>query len=475
MTELGSAATDGMERREGPGAQQAMKVLVVDDEDGLRKSLSMILEDAGYDVLTAPDGEQGLSLAEAESPDLILCDVRMPGIDGLEFLRQYREGDGSALVLVMTAYGSLDLAVEAMKEGAYDYIPKPFDGEQVLLTLRKAEEREQLRQEVRRLRKEVRTERKFGRIVARSPATIRALELAGKVAPHPSSVLVTGDTGTGKELVARLIHDESARAEGPFTPVNCGAIPENLLESEFFGHARGAFSGADRERPGLLEASHGGTLFLDEVGELSEALQVKLLRSLQDGEVRRLGETQTRAVDFRVVAATNRDLLDAARQGRFREDLYYRLAVVTIHLPPLRERTEEIPHLARHFLDIHAERLGIPVDGMDGDAMDALMRYPWPGNIRELENVLEHALILLDEPQLTLDALPSTVRNPGGVPSDQPLSDGDLSVKRQTAALEKDLIRKALERTAGNRSRAADLLDLSSRALRYKIQEYGLD
>ena len=475
MTELGSAATEGMERREGPGAPQAMKVLVVDDEEGLRKSLSMILEDAGYTVLTAPDGEQGLSLAEAEAPDLILCDVRMPGIDGLEFLRRYREGDGSGLVLVMTAYGSLELAVEAMTEGAYDYIPKPFDGEQVLLTLRKAEEREQLRQEVRRLRNEVRTERKFGRIVARSPATTRALDLAGKVAPHPSSVLVTGDTGTGKELLARLIHDESTRPEGPFTPVNCGAIPENLLESEFFGHARGAFSGADRERPGLLEASHGGTLFLDEVGELSEALQVKLLRSLQDGEVRRLGETQTRAVDFRVVAATNRDLLDAARQGRFREDLYYRLAVVTIHLPPLRERTEEIPHLARHFLDIHAGRLGIPVDGMDGDAMDALMRYPWPGNIRELENVLEHALILLDEPQLTLDALPSTVRNPGGVPSDQPLSDGDLSVKRQTAALEKDLIRKALERTAGNRSRAADLLELSSRALRYKIQEYGLD
>ena len=257
--------------------------------------------------------------------------------------------------------------------------------------------------------------------------------------------------------------------------MNCGAIPENLLESEFFGHARGAFSGADRERAGLLEASHGGTLFLDEVGELSEALQVKLLRVLQDGQVRRLGETDTRGVDFRVVAATNRDLREAVRQGQFREDLFYRLAVVTIHLPPLRERPEEIPYLARHFLQVHAARLGVPVEGIDREAMDVLLRYPWPGNIRELENVIEHALILLEGPRLTVKELPSGVRDPGAVAGDEPISDGDLSVKRQTAALEKHLIRKALERTEGNRSRAAELLDLSSRALRYKIQEYGLD
>ena len=285
-----------------------MKILVVDDDRGLRKSLTLILSDAGYEVRVAEDGEEGLAMAVAERPQLILCDVRMPKKDGLAFLKEYRDAGGEALVLVMTAYGSLDLAVEAMKAGAYDYLPKPFGADEVLLTVRKAEERENLREEVGRLRSEVRADRRFGEIVARSPAMVRALEVAEKVAAHPSPVLISGASGTGKELVARLIHRQSARAAMAFVPVNCGAIPETLLESEFFGYMKGAFTGAERDRGGLFEAANGGTLFLDEVGELPSSLQVKLLRTLQDGVVRRLGGTDSTEVDVRVIAATNRDL-----------------------------------------------------------------------------------------------------------------------------------------------------------------------
>ncbi|MEX0979647.1 MAG: sigma-54 dependent transcriptional regulator, partial [Gemmatimonadota bacterium] len=388
-----------------------------------------------------------------------------------------------ALILMMTAYGSVDLAIEAMKRGAYDYLPKPFGGEEVLLTLQKAIEREELREEVGRLRAEVRADRRFGEIIARSPAMVRALDMAEKVARHPSSILVTGATGTGKELVARLIHDQSDRREGPLVPVNCGAIPETLLESEFFGYMRGAFTGATEEKEGLFEAADGGTLFLDEVGELPQSLQVKLLRVLQEGEVRRLGGTGTKKFDVRVISATNRPLEDAIRDGDFREDLFYRLAVVTIHLPPLCQRKEEIPLLARHFLERHCERLGIALDGIEPDAMDVLLEYGWPGNIRELENVMERAVILAEAPldgmgggrrTVGLAEIPENVRRPtnGQAPL---LSTDDLSVKRHTADLERRLIEAALERTAGNRTRASELLELSDRALRYKIQDYGLD
>jgi len=453
-----------------------LRVLVVDDDPGLRRSLGMILGDAEHDVVQATNGSEGLEAARDHDPDVVLCDVRMPEMDGIEFLERYREAGGRALVIVMTAYGSTDLAVEAMKKGAYDYIPKPFGADEVLLTLQKAQEREQLRAEVGRLRNEVRADRRFGEIVARSQLMVEALEVAQKVARHPSAVLLTGASGTGKELVARLIHRESSRADGPFIPVNCGAIPENLLESEFFGYKKGAFSGAESDKMGLLEAAHGGTLFLDEVGDLPQQLQVKLLRSFQEGEVRRVGGTQSFKVDVRIISATNRDIEGAVRGGEFREDLYYRLAVVPIHLPPLRARAEEIPELTRHFLDRLGHRLGIKVERVTPQAMTALLDYPWPGNIRELENVLERAIILAEGEELGFDDLPQEVRR--GEPSmdsGTEFAGDDLSVKRRSAELERELIRRALERTGGNRTKAADLLELSPRALRYKITDYGLD
>ncbi len=387
-----------------------MKVLVVDDDRGLRQSVSFILQDGGYLPRAVAGGEEGLEAVEAFDPDLILVDYRMPGMDGLDFVAAYRKTGGEAPVIVMTAYGSMELAVKAMQAGAYDYLPKPFGAEEVLLTLRKAQEREMLRREVGRLREEVSAERRFGDIVAAAPEMVRVMETARKVARHPTTILLEGATGTGKELLARLIHAESSRSQGPFVAVNCGAIPENLLESEFFGHVRGAFTGADRDREGLFEAAAGGTLFLDEVGELPDLLQVKLLRVLQEGEVRRLGESASRAVDARIVAATNRELKEEVAARRFREDLFYRLAVVTLRIPPLRERPEDLPLLVRHFAKRHGERLGIQVEGVDPLAMRALAAYDWPGNVRELENVLERAMVLAEGDRLGVEDLPTTVR-----------------------------------------------------------------
>ncbi|MFW6079973.1 MAG: sigma-54-dependent transcriptional regulator, partial [Gemmatimonadota bacterium] len=448
---------------------------IIDDEPGLRQTVSMILGEEGYEVHAAADGEEGLERALELDPDVILCDVRMPRLDGTAFLDRYREEGGDALVIVITAYGSTELAIESMKKGAYDYLPKPFSADQLLLTLRKAVEREALRREVDRLREEVRIEKRFGDVIAKSPAMKQALETAAKVAPHPSSVLITGESGTGKELIARLIHTQSTRSERAFIPVNCGAIPENLLESELFGYTKGAFTGAEQDKEGLFEAADGGTLFLDEIGELPASLQVKLLRTLQEGEVRRLGDSKTRKVEVRILSATNKNLEEEIREGNFRRDLYYRIAVVPIHLVPLRQRSEEIPLLVRHFLDIYNRKLRKEVEGVGPDAMESLLAYPWPGNVRELENVIERTLVLSDGPTIEVDDLPPQVRAPVLAFDEPDLSEDELSVKKHSAVLERRLIRKALERTGGNRTRAAELLELSSRALLYKIRDYGLE
>jgi two-component system response regulator AtoC len=456
-----------------------MRILVVDDEHGLRHTLTQILAGEGYEVSVATDGASALdALAEREA-DLVLCDVRMPAMDGLEFVERYRERGGVALVVMMSAYGDDDDAIEAMRRGAYDYISKPFRADQVLLVLRKAIERERLRREVAQLRNELTLLRPSEEIVGRSAPLRELIVLARRVARHPTTVLVTGESGTGKELIARLVHKQSPRAERPFVAVNCAAIPEALLESELFGHVKGAFTGATADRRGLFEEASGGTIFLDEIGELPQQLQVKLLRVLQEGEIRRVGDSAALAVDVRVVAATARDLDAEVAAGRFRADLFYRINVVRLHLPPLRERREDIAELARHFLAAQAARLGLSVTAIAPAAMQVLLKHPWPGNVRELENAIERALVLCDRAQLEPRHLPEGVRDPGAravaAQNGAPDADADLSVKRRIEALERDLIRRALERTAGNRTRAAELLELSHRALLYKIRGYRLE
>jgi two-component system response regulator AtoC len=449
------------------------RVLVIDDEAGLRHTLLLILRDEGYRVTVADDGESGLRTALAEQPDLILCDIRMPRMGGLDFLQRYQEGGGTGLVIMMSAYGALETAVEAMRRGAYDYISKPFNADEVLLTLRKAEEREQLRREVARLKREVGEVEGFEGVVGTSAAMREVMELAMRVAPFPSTVLLTGESGSGKEAVARAVHAASPRRDRGFVAVNCGAIPENLLESELFGHEKGAFTGADRAREGVFEEADGGTLFLDEIGELSVQLQVKLLRVLQERVIRRVGGSGERPVDVRVLAATARDLVEQVKAGKFRDDLYYRINVVQIHLPPLRTRPEDVPLLAEHFLRRHAERLKVATPGLPRALIPVLAAYSWPGNVRELENVLERALILSGG-EIGVEHLPPHVRT-GKHLFDLRDDEGDLSVKRRLPALEKTLIARALERCNGNRTRAAELLDLSVRALSYKIHDYGLE
>ncbi|MEX2582603.1 MAG: sigma-54 dependent transcriptional regulator [Gemmatimonadota bacterium] len=451
----------------------ASRVLVIDDEEGLRHTLELILGDEDCEVLTASDGEEGLRIATAEAPDLILCDIRMPRLDGLGFVDRYRESGGEALIIMMSAYGTVETAIEAMRRGAYDYISKPFDADEVILSLRKAQEREALRREVRRLRAQIGNGRGFDAVIGQSAAFREVLSVAARVAAYPTTVLVTGESGTGKEAVARAIHRTSPRADAPFVAINCGAIPENLLESELFGHEKGAFTGAERAREGIFTEADGGTLFLDEIGELPQSLQVKLLRALQERRIRPVGGAREHDVDVRLVAATARDLADDVATNRFREDLYYRVNVVHLHLPPLRTRREDIPLLAEHFLGRHSERLGIPTSGLEPEVTTLLVRYTWPGNVRELENVLERALVLSGG-EITPEHLPEHVRNSTS-PFRIPVDGDDLSVKRRLPALERELIARALGRTEGNRTRAAELLDLSTRALTYKIQEYELD
>ncbi len=453
-----------------------MRVLIIDDDPGVRRSISLILEEEGYEVLTASDGRDGLDLALEAGPELLLCDVRMPRLEGLEFLDEYRKAGGEGLVIMITAYGSTELAIEAMKRGAYDYLAKPFSADEALLVLRKAEEREKLWQEVSRLREAISVEHRYPAIVAKSEAMENSVRLAEKVARHPSTVLITGESGTGKELIARLVHDMSPRKGAAFIPVNCGAIPENLLESELFGHVKGSFTGATADRAGLFEEAHGGTLFLDEIGELPLNLQVKLLRALQEGEIRRVGSSTARQVDVRVVTATARDLEGLVKEGEFRSELYYRINVVRIHLSPLRHRTEDIPPLCRHFVAKFNRVLNQRSEGFAPAAMKLLLDYSWPGNVRELENMVERAMVLTDEKQIGAPLVQELLPAPGmGLEADLGvLPPDELSVKKHAARLEAQLIERALQVTDGNRTRAAELLDLSYRALLYKIRDYGL-
>jgi two-component system response regulator AtoC len=450
----------------------SQRVLIVDDDPGLRESLELVLAAEGYEVAAAPDGATALEMVEAVLPDVVLCDLRMPGMDGMELLPLLSRRLPGATVVLMSAYGTQDLAIEAMRRGAYDYLAKPFQPSEVLLTLKKARERERLRRANALLRREV--DRAVGGrpIVAASPIMIEVLELMERAAEFKTTVLLTGESGTGKEVLARAIHAQSGRREEGFVAVNCGAIPEALLESELFGHAKGAFTGADRARRGLFVEANGGTLFLDEIGELPPALQVKLLRALQEEEVRPVGETKPRQVDVRLLAATARDLEADVASGRFREDLFYRLNVLRVHVPPLRDRKQDIPLLVDHFLARFREALGRPVRAVSEDALESLVGYAWPGNVRELENVIERAVILAESERITPRELPENVLE--GPTTASPPGAGDYSLRRAKRAAETETIRRALAATDGNRTRAARLLEISHRALLYKLKDYGI-
>ena len=450
-------------------------VLIVDDEESMRHLLSVILRDHGYEARAVSNGEDALKELQARDYDLVLSDVRMPRMGGLELLREIQRLHPDLTVIVMSAYGTHDTAIEAMKAGAYDYISKPFKPDEVVLVLKKAEERERLARENRRLRTELASEYRFENIVSGSETMGEVLRQVRKVAPMKTTVLLTGESGTGKELVARAIHELSPRASFPFVAVNCGAIPGELMESELFGHVKGAFTDASRNKKGLAAEADGGTLFLDEVGELPLGLQVKLLRFLQEEEVRRVGDTRSERVDVRVVTATARDLSRAVTAGEFREDLFWRLNVVAIRLPPLRERSGDIPVLAAHFLAKYARlRSDDPVKGISEEALEAMAAYGWPGNVRELEHAVERAVVLSEGPEIREEDLPERIRGGGAVATRVPLPEGTLSIKRATRSMEEQLIRKALEQTRGNRTRAAEVLEISYRALLYKIKEYGL-
>ena len=449
------------------------RVLVVDDEENIRLVLRTLLKKNDYQVEAAESAEIALEQLERFDPDFVLADVRMSGMTGIELCTELKARSSLATVILMSAYGSVDLAIEAMKAGAYDYISKPFKQDEVLLALTKAEERESLRRENRALKEAMRKEQTVHGILGKSEAIGKVFSTIGKVAEYKTTVLIQGESGTGKELVARALHDGSSRKNKAFIPINCGAIPETLLESELFGHRKGAFTDAHADKKGLFAEAHQGTLFLDEIGELPLSLQVKLLRVLQEGCVRPLGATRDQDVDVRVIAATVRDLQREVQEGRFREDLYYRLNVLQINVPPLRERRDDIMLLVEHFIERNNRRLGTQIRDLDQRTRKLLLDHPWPGNVRELENTIERAVVLADGDTLTVADLPERMREPAD-PVAASLANGELSIKKTARFMEETLIRRALEKTGGNRTAAAKLLEISHRALLYKIKDYGI-
>jgi two-component system, NtrC family, response regulator AtoC len=450
------------------------RILVVDDEENLRHMLQVMLKKLGYQADSAADGAEALEKSATGCYDFILCDIRMPLMDGRAFLTKCAEEKIGGTVIMMSAYGSVEDAIACMKLGAYDYISKPFNSDEISLVLKKAEERERLKDENRRLREEVGRSCSFGNIISRSDKMSEIFQLVQKLSGHKTTVLILGESGTGKELIAKALHYNGTRKGAPFVAVNCGAIPASLLESELFGHVKGAFTDASQDKAGLFEEAHGGTLFLDEIAEMPLHLQVKLLRVLQEEEIRRVGAGSSRKVNVRVISATSKDLAGEVAAGRFREDLYFRLNVFVIALPPLRERMEDVPLLVNHFLEKHGERMGIPGVRTSPEALKALVLYRWPGNVRELENCVERALVLSEAGVLDLSGLPETVRRAAGLGRRATDGKDSFSIKKGTEALERALIFRALEQTGGNRTHAAKLLEISHRALLYKLKEYGL-
>jgi two-component system NtrC family response regulator len=447
-------------------------VLLADDDDSLRRVQEYQLSKAGFEVTTCSDGNSALEAFRDNLHDLVVTDIRMPGLAGLELLARLRAISPETPVIVITGHGSVETAVEAMKQGAYDFLTKPFPADTLRLTLERAARMAKLQRENRELRRAVERTFAFENLVGSSVAMRRMYELLELVAPSPSTVLICGETGTGKELVARAVHYNSPRGEGPFVTVNCGALPESLVEAELFGHRKGAFTGADTNRRGKFESADGGTLFLDEVGEIPLRLQPKILRAIQTGEIDRIGEDRQTRVDVRIVAATNRDMEQMLSDGSFRQDLYYRLAVVQITVPPLRERREDIPLLAEHFLSKFGARSGRQRLRFPPETFQLFNRYAWPGNVRELENVVERMVVLSRDDTLALDTIPEPIAG------SRPRVPGTLALPAEGVnldELERDFIRQALERTDGNRTHAAELLGVTRSTLLYRMQKFGVD
>jgi DNA-binding NtrC family response regulator len=450
------------------GRRQRGRILIVDDEADASAALAELLRDRGYMVETARDGFKALPKLKEFAPDLLLTDLRMPGMDGVSLMRRAREMDPDSVAIVMTAYGALDTAMDAMRHGAADYVTKPIHVDELLRVLEPALERRRARRVVAGTGP-MRTESdRLDEIVGSSPPIQNVFDAILQVAPSRASVLITGESGTGKELVAAALHRHSQRTGGPFVRLHCAALAETLLESELFGHERGAFTGAAARREGRFHQANGGTLFLDEIGEISPSTQIKLLRFLQEREFERVGGNQTIKVDLRLVAATNRDLQASVREGKFREDLYYRINVVSIEVPPLRERDGDIPLLASHFLDKYAAQNQKRITGFTTEAMNRILRYPWPGNVRELENAIERAVVVCRDGEIRGDDLPPTIRPPAAVRRTSPPVPGST-----LAEIERHAILATLEHTGGCTSRAAAILGISPRTIQYRLREYS--
>ncbi len=450
------------------------RVLIVDDEKSMREFLSIVLKKEGYDVTAAAHGPEALSLIDKEIYDLVISDIKMPGLSGIDLLKAVKAVSPSTIVLMMTAFASTETAVEAMREGAYDYLTKPFKIDEVKLLVKNALERKQLQDENTRLRQVVHDRASFEQIVGRSEKISKVLDLIRKVADTSSNVLIFGESGTGKELVARAIHYNSRRRDRPFVTVNCSALPEPLLESELFGHMKGAFTGAICNKEGLFEIANDGTVFLDEIGETPLGIQVKLLRVLQEKEFRRVGGTRDMKIDVRIVAATNRDLEKAIADGRFREDLYYRLDVIPIHLPPLRERPEDIPSLVESFLQKFTQEMGKTITRVEAEAVELLSKQEWKGNVRELENVMERIVALASGGTIGPDQVRECIPRSTEDQVAMSLPPNGIDLEGMIAAIERDFLLKALQRSHGVKKDAASLLGLDFRSFRYRLSKYGI-
>ncbi len=449
------------------------RMLIIDDEENMLHMLKTILSKEGYEIVTAGNGREGLEKIKTNLFDTILCDLRMPEMDGLSFLKTVKVKNIDSTIIMMSAYGTIDLAVEAMKHGAYDYISKPFKPDEIILTLKKAEERERLRKENILLKKEINKEFGLENIITKNDKMLQIFETIHKISDYDTSVLILGESGTGKELVAKAIHYNSKRSGKPFVAINCGAIPENLLESELFGYVKGAFTDANQNKKGLFEEANRGSLLLDEIGELPSNLQVKLLRALQEGEVRKVGDTKQIKLDVRIIAATSKNLGQEVRNNSFREDLFYRLNVIQIDLPPLRERREDIPLLINHFLNRYNEKHHLKAKNISSAALNILVEYDWQGNIRELENAIERAVILSEGSRIEVSALPPDIRKLKA-PREKEMVNDEYSIKKIHIIMEEQLIKKALDKTKGNRTRAAKLLEISHPSLLSKMKEFRI-